>query len=316
MRIALLAVAVAALASLSGCAFVAVRAAPEKTASAQRTELARRADALFWETLHAGRYDAIGAALELQTAAYLENPRDAVTAARAGWLHVWRLAESSRMTRVPATITNDATMSRRYFEEAVRLAPDEARYLGFLGSLTVTEGTIHADERAVRRGYYLLRDSIDAWPEFNLFTAGYTLARLPAGSAGFREALEWQWRTLDLCAGRPIDRRAPDFSTAMARATTEGPQRVCWNSTIAPHNFEGFFMNMGDMLVKSGEPAIARRIYAQARLSPTYAAWPHRAVLERRIADADTNVEAFRTDTGTPMMGRSAYACVACHQAR
>lgn len=307
---------IALLATLSGCAFVAEHTAPDKTPATERTELARRADALFWDTLHAGRYDAIGRALELQTAAYLENPRDAVTAARAGWLHIWRLAESARLPQVPATITNDATLSRRYFEEAVRLAPGEARYQGFLAALTVTEGTIHGDERAVRRGYYRLRDAIDAWPEFNLFTAGYTLARLPADSAGFREALDWQWRTLDLCAGRAIDRREPDFGAAMALATTEGPKRVCWNSTIAPHNFEGFFLNMGDMLVKAGEPAVARRIYAQARLSPTYAAWPYRAVLEARITAADSHVAAFRSGTGTPMMGRSAYACTGCHQAR
>jgi hypothetical protein len=27
-------------------------------------------------------------------------------------------------------------------------------------------------------------------------------------------------------------------------------------------------------------------------------------------------VAAFRAGTGTPMMGRSAFACTACHQAR
>jgi hypothetical protein len=301
---------------LGGCASIAVMTAPAKTPATERTELARRADALFWDTLYGGRYDAIDRALELQTAAYLENPRDAVTAARAGWLHVWRLAESARLPKVPATITNDATMARRYFEEANRLAPGEARYLGFLGSLTVSEGTIHGDEKAVRRGYYLLRDSIDAWPEFNLFTAGYTLSRLPADAPGFREALDWQWRTLDLCAERAIDRRTADVSGAMALRTTEGPKRACWNSTIAPYNFEGFFLNMGDMLVKSGDPALARRVYAQAKLSSDYGSWPYRAVLERRIDEADANVAAFRAGTGTPMMGRSAFACTACHQAR
>lgn len=315
-RLAALAAALALCTTTAGCAAIAVATAPAKAPSTARTDLARQADALFWSTLHGGRYDDIGRALELQTAAYLQNPNDAVTAARAGWLHIWRLAESARLAQVPATITNDATMARRYFEEAHRLDPGEARYLGFLGSLVTTEGTIHHDERAIRRGYYLLRDAIDAWPEFNLFTAGYTMSRLPADSPRYREALEMQWRTLDLCAGTTVDRRTGDFSAAMPRQTTEGPQRACWNSTIAPYNFEGFFLNMGDMLVKAGEPAVARRIYAQARLSSTYSGWPYRAVLERRIDEADANVAAFRAGTGTPMMGRSTYACVACHQAR
>ncbi|MEI7443496.1 MAG: hypothetical protein WCK28_01275 [Burkholderiales bacterium] len=304
------------LTAAAGCASIAVGTAPAKTPSATRTELARQADAVFWSTLHGGRYDDIGRALEIQTAAYLENPNDAVTAARAGWLHVWRLAESARLAKVPATITNDATMARRYFEEANRLDPNEARYLGFLGSLVSTEGTIHRDERAIRRGYYLLRDAVDAWPEFNLFTAGYTLSRLPADSGRYREALEMQWRTLDLCAGTTVDRRTADFSAAMPNQTTEGPKRACWNSAIAPYNFEGFFLNMGDMLVKAGDPAVARRVYAQAKLSPTYAGWPYRAELERRIDEAEANVAGFRAGTGTPMMGRSAYACMACHQAR
>lgn len=313
---ATLAAAFAALNALAGCSFLAVQTAPAKAPATTRTDLARQADALFWATLHGGRYDDIGRAIEVQTAAYLENPNDAVTAARAGWLHIWRLSESARLATLPATITNDATLSRKYFEEAARLAPNEARYAGFLGALRVTEGTIHRDEKQVRQGYYTLRDSIDAWPEFNLFTAGYTLSRLPADSSGYREALDWQWRTLDLCAGRPVDRANPDFSGVMSQATTVGEKRVCWNSTIAPYNFEGFFMNMGDMLVKAGDPATARKVYANAKLSPTYADWPYRAVLEQRLVEADANVAGFRAGTETAMMGRSAYSCMACHQAR
>jgi len=85
-----------------------VATAPAKPSSATRTALALQADAVFWQTLHAGRYEDIGRALELKTAAYLENPGDALTAAHAGWLHIWRLAESGRLAQVPATITNDA----------------------------------------------------------------------------------------------------------------------------------------------------------------------------------------------------------------
>lgn len=305
---------------LSGCAALAVATAPAKPASPTRTALARQADALFWQTLHGGRYDDIGRALELQTAAYLQNPGDALTAAHTGWLHIWRLSESSRLGKVPATITVDAVMARKYFEEAVRLDPGEARYLGFLGSARLAEAAIHQDEKLTRQGYFTLMDSVAAWPEFNLFTAGYSLSRLPAGSPRFREALQMQWRTLDLCAGRPVSSQAPDFTPFMALATTSGPQRVCWNSGIAPHNFEGFFLNMGDMLVKAGDVDTARKIYANARLSPTYGQWKHRALLEQRIADAPANVAAFNAtpDATTPdarrLMIQTSVSCMACHQ--
>jgi len=125
--------------------------------------------------------------------------------------------------------------------------PADARKLGFLGGAMVAEGTVDQNEKLIRRGYYTLRDAIEAWPEFNLFTAGFVMSRTPSGSSQFREAVEWQWRTLDLCAEARIDRKNPDYSKAMALETRQGVKRACWNSWIAPHNFEGFFLNMGDM---------------------------------------------------------------------
>ena len=307
--------------ALGGCTFMAVQTAPAKLASTDRTALAKQADGLFWQTLHSGNYDGIARALEVQTAAYLQNPNDAVTAARAGWLHIWRLAESTRMPSRPATITNDAVMARKYFEEAVKLNPAEARYSGFLGAAMLAEAHIHKDQKLQRAGYFQLRDSITAWPEFNLFTAGYVMSGQPAVSERFVEGLEWQWQTLDLCVGEKVDRQAPDFKRYMAQATTEGVKRVCWNSTIAPHNFEGFFMNMGDMLVKAGQWQVAQTVYANARHSPSYAQWPFKAQLEQRERSAQANVLAFNAVgdntariNSTPMMNGSNYSCMACHQ--
>jgi hypothetical protein len=305
---------------LFGCGYMAVRSAPAKQASASRTEAALKADELFWQTLHAGRYEEIPAVVNALTGAYLANPNDAVTAAHIGWTHFWRLAEGARLDRAPPTITHDAILARRYFEEAVRLNPKEARYLGFLASATMTEGSIHKDEKLTRRGYFLMQDAVKAWPEFNLFTAGYGASRLPPDSERFKQALERQWETLDLCSGDRIDRVDPQFGKYMSLATTEGPKRACWNSWIAPHNFEGFFLNMGDMLIKSGNWRTAQKIYATARLSPTYEQWSFRDVLEARINDAQANVAAFNTPldnadkTRPRIMVASAFACMACHQ--
>jgi hypothetical protein len=220
---------------------------------------------------------------------------------------------------VPSTVTDDAVMARKYFQEAVTLNPSDARYLGFLASATLAEGSIHRDERLIRRGYYLLRDSIKAWPEFNLFTGGYVMSRQPATSPRFREGLDWQWRSLDECAREKVDRRAPDFSRFMPLATTQGNKRVCWNSWIAPHNFEGFFLNMGDMLVKSGEWQTAQKVYANAKLSPDYDGWKFRGVLEERIEAAEANVALFNAPESPGgakprIMFASEFSCMACHQ--
>ena len=79
-------------------------------------------------------------------------------------------------------------------------------------------------------------------------------------------------------------------------------------------------MNMGDMLMKAGDPQTARKIYANARLSSTYGSWPFREALERRMADAGAKVAVSAgggaAANASPMMLGSAYACAGCHQAR
>jgi len=304
--------------ALTGCSYVAEHTAPKKQAATSRSAQALSADELFWSTLHGADYEHIEPTLEAETAAYLSATNDAVTTAHVGWLHIWRLSETRRLTAVPATITDEATLSRKYFEEAVSLNPDDARYLGFLASATLAEGSIHQDEAETRRGYYLMLDAIKAYPEFNLFTAGYTMSGQPADSDRYKQALEWQWQNLDVCVGEKVDRNSAEYAKYMPQATDKGIKRVCWDTWIAPHNFEGFFLNMGDMQVKSGDWQTGRKLYENAKLSSTYAQWHFRDVLEQRIREAQQNVAAFNAKPNTanykPLMGASSFSCVACHQ--
>jgi hypothetical protein len=310
---------VAAAVVTVGCRAMAVWTAPDKTPSSERRPSAVRADGLFWQTLHGGQYEKIPDALTALKAAYLEDPSDAVTAAHIGFMHIWSLAERARLepARDPG-ITDHAVLARKYFEEAVRLNPREARYRGFYAALLLAEGAIHRDEKLRRTGYYTMRDAIAAWPEFNYFTAGYSFSSQRHDSERFVEGLEYQWLALDVCGGEKVDRTNPDFSRYMRLDTKAGPKRVCWNSWIAPHNFEGFFLNFGDMLVKAGQPEMAMKIYANARLTPDYATWPYRSVLEDRIRNAAGNVGAFRQEKPEAevptIMVRSRFACMGCHQ--
>lgn len=303
--------------ALAGCAYVAEHSAPKKEAATSRSPTALKADELFWTTLHGGKYDQISPALEAETAAYLQNPNDAVTAAHVGWLHIWRVSERRTLTSAPATITDDVTLSRKYFAEAVALNPNEARYLGFLASATLGEGNIHHDEQETRRGYFMMLDAIKAWPEFNLFTAGYVMSGQPVGSERFKQALDWQWQNLDACVGEKVDRKTAAYAKYMNQETDTGDKRVCWNSQIAPHNFEGFFLNMGDMQVKAGDVETGRKLYNNAKLSSTYSHWKFRQILEDRIRDASDNVAAFNAPQegqGKSIMVASSFSCLACHQ--
>lgn len=315
-RIALL--ALLAL-SLSGCEKIALMTTPKKKPVPSSSVLAKTAENQFWDSLHRGQYDKIEPTTNLMTAAYLENPHDPQLASHLGFLHIWKITERARLKKIEPLIVNEIILARKYFADAVELNPDDARLQGFLGDSMLIEGKIFNDERQQVRGYFKLKSAISLWPEFNYFTAGYPMSTLDPHSSQFQQGLAWQWKTLSLCAGATVDRQHPDFSPYMHRETQQGPQRACWNSWIAPHNFEGFFMNMGDMLVKSGDWQTGIRIYNNAKLSKTYDQWPFRQLLEKRIADAQQNTQRFqKKGIGAPtetIMFNSGYGCAACHQA-
>jgi hypothetical protein len=292
--------------------------------SAPRQPFAAQADQQFLETFHRGDYTHIQTALEAETAAYLRNPMDAQTAAHLGWLHMWRVAEHNRLEHAPPTITDDLALARKYFARAVALDPDDARFRGFLASAMLAEAQIDHDDSLRQQGAATMRQAVQDWPAFNLFTAGYVASGQPADSAGFKQALALQWQNLEVCAHTHLDRQGANldrFAEAV-RSASAGTRdaRACLNSPMAPHNEEGFMLNMGDMLVKSGDWQTAGKIYALARRSPDYAQWPYREVLEQRIRDAQANVTAFNAAAvpgqkpATPIMLGSGFSCTACHQ--
>jgi tetratricopeptide (TPR) repeat protein len=208
-------------------------------------------------------------------------------------------------------------LAQDYFAKALELDPKNPIYLGFLGDTYLIAGQVFKDKRKEVKGYFMLKDAIAKWPEFNYFTAGYPMSILPANSEHFKEALEWQWKTLDVCAGEKVNRQHPSFAPYISQETQTGRKQACWNTHVAPHNFEGFFMNMGDMLVKSGDWQTAIDIYNNAKLSKTYHQWPYRSMLEKRILNAKQNVRYFNehhTQSDKTIMFNSGYGCMACHQ--
>ena len=227
------------------------------------------------------------------------------------------------MGKVPRRVQYASMDSRRFSlwkhqKSAIFcFSPKNPIYLGFLGDTYLVSGQIFKDQKSQVRGYFILKDAISLWPEFNYFTAGYPMSTLKPSDPHFKEGLAWQWKTLDICAGQKVDRPHPSFAPYMTQETRVGKKRACWNSWTAPHNFEGFFMNMGDMLVKSGDWKTAIAIYSNARLSKTYTSWPYRRMLELRIAQAANNVKYFNEKHIEPerrMMFNSGYGCMSCHQ--
>jgi hypothetical protein len=316
----------AALFLASGCGFLAVKLAPKKTARRSDTPLAIKARSFFRESLAAGRYENLPEATRLLTAAYLENPRDPSVAFLLGMSHLWRVAERFREARQDPTITDQLILADKYLSEARRLDPKDFRIPGFEGSVKMALGSIHQDEALKREGYFILKDGMRRYPEFNLFTMSFVLANAPREDPKFADAIDYAWKNVEVCVGHKVGRTAADvarLAESMRPALSPSAQiaggsadRACRNPPAAPHNMEGFFLHMGDLLVKKGDTDTAREIYKLARIAPTYPAWPHAPVLEKRIERAPERAKLFAEHARPEpeILFQSSIACVACHQ--
>ena len=298
----------------AGCAKTAVRAARDKRPEPSRSELASGATDAFWATFHDSLYDNLDPVVFQLTAAYLEQPRDPELALLLGHAHFWKLAERRRLDPDPR-VTDSLILAEKYFEEAARLDPDDDRILGWLGGVRLAIGDVHQDARATTQGFFDLKESVRRWPQFNGFSMGYVMMQLPATHRRYDDGLGAYWRSVDTCAGKKVDRSNPDFAPYMGGEWT-GRRAVCGNGWIAPHNFEGFFMGMGDAVLKSGDVVTARVLYENARLAPGFEQWPYRKELQERLKGLDAR--AARYADGEPSndpltMVETEYACTGCH---
>jgi hypothetical protein len=313
----LLIVAAGAAFATMGYPQLAVYSAPRKEASASDSPQANQAKQDFYAAFMAQRYEALPEVTAALTAAYLKNPADAELALLTGHAHLWRVAERGRDPGAGPGVTDSLVLANFYFDEAYRLRPEDHRVAGWLASTQMALGSVHGDERAQRRGYFMMKESVRAFPEFNNFTLGYVLSRLPAGDPKLAQAVEAMWTNLDLCVGHKVDRRNPDLSVLGSSTVPQGPTRVCFNGPHTPHNVEGFFLAFGDLLVKTGDPQLAKAVYLQARVSPTYESWPFKALLEERAAKAEIRAARFAADKdawdAAEMIGTSAHSCAICH---
>ena len=300
---------------LIGCEFFALSFAPKKRAINNNSELTTHAHKVFWETLHKGDY------------LNISKPMIGMLMLAAMLFSIFIGFHMTSGSEGGMIVTNDenlAVLARKFFGESVKLDPKDARYLGFHSSMLMTEGKIHNDEYLTRKGYFQGLDSIKDWPQFNLFTIGYTMSSKDYNDLRFTEALEMQWKNIEVCIDSKFDRKNPDFSNYFQLEFSEereSHKRACWNSWIAPYNFQGFFMNLGDMIVKKGDSETAKKIYQIAKTQSDFKTWPYKDILNRRIANAKKNVNQFRRKilnsenfNENTIMINTPFSCMACHE--
>ena len=83
-------------------------------------------------------------------------------------------------------------------------------------------------------------------------------------------------RNVEDYADKSFDRNDPNFEFLLQLRSREKRSiylRACWNSEIAPHNFQGFFLNFGDLLFKQGDGVAALHAYSIAKQHRNFNSW-------------------------------------------
>lgn len=254
------------------------------------------------------------------------NPR---ILARLGFLNIWRFAERFRQLSAGASFDQATSQvmfeslgaCAEYFNKATEIDQKSSIYRGFAADCNLAMAESPNGEKYGMKGLELAAQAIRRNPDFNLFTVAYVLTSLPAERPEFNLGMEMMWKNLDVCFATKIDRSNPDVSGFLRDFMPIGNKRFCLNSETSPHNFEGFFMIFGDLLVKTGQPAIAKIMYANAKLLPSFYTWPSKDSLIQKIATADQNVALYKLPVlpmTKPTHGTITFhtdkSCMVCHQ--
>jgi hypothetical protein len=229
--------------------------------------------------------------------------------------NLWFVAESDRDPSGGPQIPAAIGAALQHFGRMRVLRPEDHRVLGWFGSTQIGAGHATQDPALVAAGQAMVADGVTAWPEFNLFVHALIYSGYPAGSPEFDSAVDAFHETNELCFG-PLDRDNPDVTPYLGNATTTGVKRVCWNGDYALHNFEGYFLEMGDLLVKAGKVPAARRAYQNAQLIDSYETWPYRSMLVERLATIEARAALYADadqDNDPRLVSETEVQCASCH---
>ncbi len=275
----------------------------------------------FWKQFHEGNLDNVDSIINKLEVQYKKDTTNFVVNAHLGFAHIWALSEWQRIPNVGSNVTDHAYLSYKYFTKAYEINPNDKRILGFLADIEMAYGSISKSKKLQRQGYFKGLKSIKEWPEFNKFTIGVTFSGSGPKSKYFNKALDWQWTTLEDCYTSKIDRTNPNIKEFVSKQMPEhnlGKDRACYNSWIAPHNIEGYFLHMGDMITKTGDYITAIKVYEIAKSSPNYSTWVFKDVLEKRIENAERNTKLFlaknQKGIDNVIINNSGNLCMSCHK--
>jgi hypothetical protein len=283
----------------------------------------------MWDQLHRGNYDSIGKVIQKLRLAWEQSPNDAILNDHLGFIYLWKFCERARVEH-DTSIFQNVSLSNSYFKKAIELDPADERIYSLQAAAEMCLGKIRNDRRLMRKAYRNAKKAVPKWPQFNRFSLGAAESVQNKSGRMFWEGLRYQWITMDECSCKKLSKEEilehpeiiiPQLFDELQKSEDPKMKRACWNTWIAPHNFEGYLLNFGDMLVKKGKLKEAKKMYEAIKLSPAYREWPFQSILEERIKNIGSNeiefnkaFQAVIATHSTQIFINSKFSCVGCHQ--
>lgn len=295
--------------------------APPEPPSPQ--ELKKQADdarILFNEIFQAGAYERIPEARAALKAVYDHDSsvNDGDVAMLLGVTYLWNTAEWERNpSRGTDARREEVLKGEEYLTRAKELRPTDGRVYCWLGIMKAFRSQVELNLSMYYESLVLIDQGIELFPQFSHLVVAFVKSGWGAQTTEFAGAIEHIWKNVDVCIEGAMDRQNPDFTQYLPlMSNTSGLRRACWSSELVPHNLEGFWFHMGDLLVKNNQPDLAVTAYENAKLLPTYSTWSYAGELETRQVNAHANAAKYRDDDSTnnpPLLPQTTFQCTVCH---
>jgi len=266
------------------------------------TAAAAEGEAAFWDTVWdvAPRAEV---ALRLLQRAVRERPHDGRSQFLLGMLHLYRSTTACAdfdFARLCDAAKAEGAAAQAPLDRAADLLAHDTRIAGFAAAATYANGYVHGDADLQALGQRRIDAAVAANPLFNAFDLFAVVAPITPGGSPY-----YQQTILPLV----------DFVFSDPGCILTLPE-ICTNAGMAPHNFEGTLVLLGDIYAKGGRLASAQLWYGLARASGAASRWRYQAIADDRVANAAARVALYADADSLndpPLLGGGGASCRYCH---
>ena len=274
----------------------------ERVVSRRPSKAAAAGEGAFWDTVW-GDAPRADEALRLLRRATRQDPRDGRSQFLLGMLHLYRsttaCAEFDFADMCPAGAAEGAA-SQEPLDRASELLAEDTRIAGFRAAATFANGYVRGDDALLALGQERIDTAVEANPLFNSFDLFAVVAPVTPGASTY-----YQETILPLV----------DYVFSNPGCIQTLPE-ICSNAGMAPHNFEGTLILLGDIYAKGGRLADAQTWYGFAQGFGRGSGYRFQAIADERVATAVERVARYTNADQAddpPLLGGGGGSCMYCH---